>query len=231
MISLFFTAESFSQNKTTDTINQLDDKGQKQGYWKKYRNDTLLYTGNFKNNIPVGEFNYFYPDKKIKAKSVYSENGKSTDTKMFFKNGVLKAEGKYINKKKEACWKYFNIRKVLIAEEYYENGKGIGVWKSYFADGELCEEVEYKNGKKDGFIRQYFGSGVLKYEAIHKDGKLNGPVRTYWLNKKLLYAGTYRNSIKIGLWYYYDREGAVVKKEKFVNGKPRKIKIDKGNNE
>ena len=48
--------------------NKTDAAGRKQGPWIKYQGDgtTPLYTGTFKDNIPVGEFRYFYPSGKVK---------------------------------------------------------------------------------------------------------------------------------------------------------------------
>ena len=50
----------FSQNKT-------DAQGRKQGPWRKYQpgDKILIYTGQFKDDIPVGEFRYYYPSGKV----------------------------------------------------------------------------------------------------------------------------------------------------------------------
>ena len=54
---------SVAQNKT-------DEKGWKQGYWKKIDPTTkkIIYEGNFKDNLPQGLFKYYYPNDSIKSK-------------------------------------------------------------------------------------------------------------------------------------------------------------------
>ena len=46
LISLFLLKISYAQT-ASDTINQTDKNGKKQGYWKKIVNDTLKYEGYF----------------------------------------------------------------------------------------------------------------------------------------------------------------------------------------
>ena len=60
--------------------NFTDSLGRKQGYWKKYSKDTLKYEGQFKDDIPVGEFKYYFFDGKVKAHTTYSDNGKVAKT-------------------------------------------------------------------------------------------------------------------------------------------------------
>ena len=61
---LFFTTFLFSQ---TDTLNQIDAKGLKQGMWKKnYANGKIMFEANFKDNVPIGEMKRYHRSGKLK---------------------------------------------------------------------------------------------------------------------------------------------------------------------
>ena len=50
-------------------INQKDAKGKKQGVWSKTypKSKVVEYTGQFKDDKPIGTFVYYYPSSKKKA--------------------------------------------------------------------------------------------------------------------------------------------------------------------
>ena len=96
LLFLFGTTSLFAQNDTV--FNQENDKGQKIGYWKKTINDTLVYKGYFENGYPVGEMiRYYFDGEHIRAKLVYSNNGKDAEAIIFHFNGNIMSKGKYMN--------------------------------------------------------------------------------------------------------------------------------------
>ena len=68
-------------------VNKTDSLGRKQGAWKKYKGDTLIYQGQFRNDIPFGDFSYYFADGKVKSKVKYSENGLIANTVVYHSNG------------------------------------------------------------------------------------------------------------------------------------------------
>ena len=69
LIALFFFALPFT---VLAQVNQVDSKGRKQGNWeKKYENGNLRFTGQFKNDVPVGTFVYYYENQIKKAENVF----------------------------------------------------------------------------------------------------------------------------------------------------------------
>lgn len=79
--------------------NEVDNDGLRQGHWIVFDgNGDLKFEGNFKNDIPYGEFKYYYPSGKIKAVSNIYNNGKESKTKTYHKNGRIMAVGKYLNR-------------------------------------------------------------------------------------------------------------------------------------
>ncbi|MDA7804300.1 hypothetical protein N8987_07005, partial [Crocinitomix sp.] len=80
-------------------VNQKDSKGRKQGVWKKpYENSTaFVYVGQFKDDIPVGQFTYYYESGKVKIIMNYLPDGKTSYAQMYHETGYMMARGKYLN--------------------------------------------------------------------------------------------------------------------------------------
>ncbi len=215
---------AISQIVDTININKIDNQGRKQGLWKKYEDTTLKYVGYFKDDKPIGTFNYYYPDKKIKSISVYSNNGSVARVTMFHLNGKKSAEGVYRDEKKDSIWNYYNENEELISVESYANGLKNGISKIYYPGSNvLAEEINWKYGNKDGKWTQYFTTGNVKLIANYKNGKLNGKVTLYYLSGKVKYYGEYIDSKKQGTWVYMKENGSIIKKEIYNNGYLTKI--------
>jgi len=203
-----------------DTLNQLDTNGQKTGYWKKYNESGLiLYEGRFEADIPVGEFRYFYPDGKTKAKSLFSENGSRSVTTTYHYSGKVMSEGFYNNKQKDSLWKYYNINGIFLKEEFYRNNQKNGVWKTYYQDGQIAEETHWEDGKMEGPWIQYFYDGKIKLEGTYLNDKIQGQVTHYFPSGRTRITGQYDQSYRSGTWYYMNDSSKVIKMEYYENGK------------
>ena len=131
-----------------DTINITDASGKKQGFWRKMdKEGKKIYEGHFRDDRPVGEFKYFYPEGNLKAISIILEDGNRTRTTTYFKNGRKMAEGEYVNEKKEGLWRFFSeYDGVLVSEENYLNGKKDGISKTFYG-GDGIAEILWKKRK------------------------------------------------------------------------------------
>ena len=93
----------------SQSVNDVDTKGNKQGIWQKtYNNGTIRYKGQFKDNIPYGIFNYYYSTGELEIEKEFFHSGEASATHMFYKDGQLKASGLYVNELKDSTWNYYN---------------------------------------------------------------------------------------------------------------------------
>ena len=114
---------------SSQSINNLDKKGYKQGVWtKNYSNGSIRYKGQFKDNIPYGIFFYYYSTGEIQAEKEFFHEGEAAATHIFYKKGQLKAAGLYVNELKDSTWNYFNKDSILIMSEQYKKGKLISLF-------------------------------------------------------------------------------------------------------
>lgn len=220
----FFVTIAFAQEFANVNINQVDDKGRKQGDWKAYDvNGNLKFEGRFINSIPLGTFTYYYPDGKVKAVSEMFDNGRRSRTKVYHNNTRLMAEGNYLDKKKDSTWNYYSdFDAALLSTEYYEDGELHGTVYNYFPGGEIAEQIPYKNGIKEGVWKQYFTDGKLKLKATYVNDKLEGLMLVYYQNGVVEVSGLYVNNFKDGIWMYFSDRGETIKKETYKEGRLKK---------
>ena len=72
----------------TQEFNKIDDKGRKQGLFKKYfesEKDKIFYEGQFTDDIPEGRFTYYHKNGNVKSYMDYSEKGKIAKSKVFMR--------------------------------------------------------------------------------------------------------------------------------------------------
>lgn len=235
--TFLFTASLFAQN---DTLNRIDARGKKQGYWKKYDKESLIYEGRFLNDVPVGEFKYYHSNGKLKSVTIFLNGTHKVQTTLYDENGKKSAEGLFVDQLKEGLWNYYSPNKIKIKEENYKNGLKEGSWKTYSAQsGILLEEETYSQGVLNGVKKTYYTDGDLNTSIQYINGKLNGVVEAYHPDNILLMKGMYHNDLMIGNWDYYDitgkiRKSVVYEKSKSpktyiylaIGGAPQKLSLD-----
>ena len=198
-----------------------DEKGRKQGYWKKKdeKTDKLIYEGEFSDDKPVGKFRYYYPNDSLKAVVTFRKNSQSSYARLFHGNGKRMAEGKYSNKEmRDSVWTFYDESGQLLSRETYKGGKRDGKSYVYFPDGTLSEEKSWAGGVEEGQFRQYFEAKKLRTEGSYKAGKLNGRTVYYYPNGVEAAAGFYKDGQKNGPWIYRNTAGKVTEKELYKNG-------------
>lgn len=199
----------------------VDANGKKQGYWKKKDEKTnhLIYEGEFKNDMPVGLFKYYYPHDTLRALMFFRSDGKTASAKLFHMNGKRMAAGNYINKEiKDSVWTYYDEDGQLISKEKYKAGKKEGSSTVYLPDGKVSEEYQFKNGLENGPFIKYFDGVAVRAKGQFVNGKMEGRVVHFFPNGIEAAAGYYVNGNKNGVWIYKNQDGSIKEKELYKNG-------------
>lgn len=202
-------------------INQVNSKGKKQGYWKKYDDkNVLLYEGTFANDVPVGEFKYYYPNGKLKSTTNFIQGVHKVHTVMYDEQGKKAAEGNFIDQQKDSIWNYYNSAGTLIKTEGYNKGKKEGAWRTFSSQtGTLLEEDFYRGDKRNGTCRTFFADGKISTRIDYIDGQMNGVSETYYPGEQIFIRGMYHNGLKIKTWDTYDANGKIRKSQEFNNSR------------
>ena len=221
-ISVLFTLASlvsligFAQEST----NQTDASGKKQGVWKKnHPNGKLKYEGQFKDDLPIGVFKYFYDVGKLSATNNHLSDGVSVAHHSYHINGKIKAKGVYVKQKKDSLWQFFNEEEVLVLEEVYDMNVLNGMSKSYYPkSGQPLEQLGYKAGVKHGKWLKFFENGKPWMEAEYDNGNLNGKFNVYTENGKPVHQGNYDHALRHGRWLTYNSNGSVKTQDTYHQG-------------
>jgi len=217
---LFILLILMSSNLFGQQKNNVDEQGNKQGLWIKYKDGVKLYQGHFKDDYPVGEFLRYYTSGRLKLKSIYSEQGKRRLTEFYYdeRKSQVKAKGLFIDKKKEGDWLIYNESGILVSEEQYKNDTANGVWKLYNYSGSLVKETPYVMGHIHGLQKEYFENGNLKRGISFKMDTVNGSTEIYFPDGKIRIEGFYNMGLQDKDWTYYDVNGDVLFIETYQEG-------------
>ena len=200
-------------------MNQVDDLGRKQGKWQKSYNDgTIRYEGQFRDDMPYGEFRYYYPSGELQAVNSFSDDGVVAQARLYYENGNLFAEGKYVNQHKQGTWTYYSEPdNKLLAREEYRKGELDGEVVRYYAEtGQKLEVIHYTMGNRNGPYKKYFPNGQLMTEGNYKDDLLDDLFITYYPGGEVQARGYYREGRQIGNWEFYDEAGGILTREDFL---------------
>ena len=199
-------------------INTIDKKGWKQGAWAKYYpdNKTAIYTGQFKDNKPTGEFRYFFSSGKLKAIIQHQDKNNLSYARFYFENEQLMSEGRYKQMKRDSLWINYSSEGFIISREMYISDKLNGLRVTYYLEGQ-SEDTEkmltienYKDSLLNGSFEAYFMKGNCKEKGGYLKGKKEGEWLTFNSNNVLISRSNYKNDLLQGWTYGYDIKGKLL---------------------
>ncbi len=229
LVTAFLLNSLFLFAQGGEGINITDAKGLKQGQWKKKDAEgKLKYEGNFKDGKPTGVFVYYFDSGGVKARSIFSDDGKFCRSVLNYPNGKKKAEGNYINEKKDSVWNFYDDKERLKSTENYKDNQRNGKSVTYYPSGRIYEESLWQNDYKHGWATQYFDNGKKKEEGNFIDAKYEGKVMRYHSTGEKAAMGNYLHGVQVGDWFYYDENGFPTFSETIVKGEPTNLKYYNG---
>lgn len=194
-------------------------------------NNRLIYSGPFRNKIPVGVHREFGEDNKVINAYVYNDNGLLLSQgivdeagryngrwKDFYPDGKIQAEGQYTDSRRTGVWKFYNGAGKLEQTGSYNNGRPDGLWTWYYDDGSLLREEEYFQGQRDGIFTEYLPDGEIIAKGQYTDGEKNGDWK-YEAGHNIE-EGRYILGLRDGLWKSYYPEGNLRFKGSYIQGNP-----------
>lgn len=208
--------------------NLTDSKGRKQGPWSKTYPGTkvIQYKGEFKDDVPVGTFTYYYENAKVKAIIKHGEGAKRSEAFFYHDNSKLMSYGIYRNQKKDSIWLNFGPSGRLSSSETYVNDVLHGKMTIYYIPEDpndksqkVAEVRNYVDGKLDGEYVEYFNTGVVKKKGKYSMGKKIGVWEQYNLGGKRNIQERFKDGMLHGWCYAYDDTGKLVGKQYYYNNK------------
>jgi len=190
--------------------NVTDAKGRKQGPWsKKWDSGAVRYTGQFKDDMPVGEFKHFDEDAVLTTVQIHAGDGHVSRAEHFRMEGTLMAKGKYVDQKKDSTWNYYGFEGGLNRIERYRNGVLEGEQVTYYPEGSVAEKQLFVKGVQHGETKSWFENGKLKSEAIYMNGEPEGKMVFYFAKGPKEIEGQMVNGSRDGQWIYFNEDGSI----------------------
>jgi len=196
-------------------FNKLDANGKKDGLWKgTYEiSKRPRYEGTFSHGKETGLFKFFDDTKKgdVIATRDFSANDGSAYTIFYDQNKNKVSEGKVIGKNYEGEWKYYHkASKVIMITENYKNGKLEGLRTVFYPNSKIAEEMTYKNGSKEGIYKSFGQNGSPLELTTYKNNQYEGDAVFYDVDGAVASKGKFVNGKKAGMWQFFEK-GKLVK--------------------
>lgn len=202
-----------------EIVNRYDQSGK------------LIYSGPFRNQVPVGVHREYTSDGKVANAKLYNDNGLLLSEgivddagryngkwKDYYASGKIFAEGQYTDSRRTGMWKFYNLSGKTEQSGSYNNGRPDGLWTWYYDTGEVLREEEYYQGVRDGLYTEYSVTGEVIAHGQYSDGERNGDWKFKSANNTE--EGKYILGLKDGTWKSYYGDGKLRYKGDWVQGNP-----------
>ena len=177
---------------------------------------------------------------KIYSTELYVNDKRHNNAYVFYNTGNVKKVIPFKNNKRHglgfeydthggiiSIFRYRN-NEIIVAEQVnrYDSLKNrIGTWKEFYDNGILKEEKFYVEGKLDGYYKTYTSTGELEKAIKYKNGEIdiksndfNTDIdikEEYDDDEHLIYQGSFKGTVPIGIHRYFNQEGKVIKSETY----------------
>lgn len=181
--------------------------------WKN-NSGVIIAVGKLENNMPTGNWKYFYDNGYIESEGSY-KNGKydakwikyldpeGIVTRLRYDKKIPKDSMPNFDQLKNRISEIQNFKEGFIDVEYIAFG--------YYSMDKPNRISNYKKGRLDGKSVSYYDNGLIYYEQNYIDGELDGYERFYYPNGQLKMESKFIQGAKIGDSKFYDEKGELIK--------------------
>lgn len=202
--------------------------------WNEIGN--LVVQGAYFNNLPVGNWEYFYIDGRpkmiqnyddsiVKIQQFWLSDQKHTQTIIdgngelldFYNTGEDKEWYNYKNGLKHGRFEEYSIRGYVLISGRFEAGIKDSTWNYYYYTGQIEKTSNYAEGKLNGAYKYYYDNGQLNVEGEYSDGKKDG-IWTWYTNKGTIdQQGKFKQDLMDGEWIYNFPTGELSYRAQYKN--------------
>lgn len=231
-----FSQDTLSRNDTI-WVGAISN-GIRNGYCEAYKNDTILSTGYFKNDVKVGEWCYYGfgggkdPDREPIACGNYKNGKKTGEWEESY--GLIESKGKYNNGLKQGTWNYRDAEvegAPIILKGTFVDDMPEGLWQYFFVEEETGRTKVAAQGTmhKGCFVGEWktfhWNSGTLcSAGSLMPNTNANDSTNHFDLSTFFRYLYKfmdYSNDVEVnktGVWNYYHYQNQLDVSGLYVNG-------------
>jgi antitoxin component YwqK of YwqJK toxin-antitoxin module len=228
------------QGEAGKDFNLTDAKGKRQGVWIRVhasKPSVLYYKGQFKDGVPTGVWEWYYPTGKLMTIMTHVKGDEITDNVNYYDDGKSKmSEGRFVKKKidgkekrcREGQWKMYDSSGILRSDELYSDSLLTGLSKYYYDNGAIASMIQFNQGVKNGPFTDYHENGKKKREGTYEADSFEGKLKQWFENGTLEIEGQYQKGQQFGTWYYYEMNGTLKMAVLYKNGTEVKRQYQEG---
>jgi antitoxin component YwqK of YwqJK toxin-antitoxin module len=145
----------------------------------KWKNDkgVTIAVGKLENNIPVGNWQYFYENGYLESEGFYKNghydgkwirylNPEGIVTRLHYDKKIPEDSTPDLNKSRYKIWEIQNFKEGVRDGEF--------IHYAYYSVDKPKSVMNYKNGLPDGMSIGYYNNGMIYYLQDYKEGELEG---------------------------------------------------------
>jgi len=147
----------------------------------------LIFTGGYKEGIPVGIHRFFDTAGVVENAYLYNELGQKVSEGIidvqgnrkgewtdFYPTGEVQAKGSYLNNQRSGPWTFFFKKGAIEQKGRFERDRFMGIWNWYYPNGNKWREESYFNGREDGMFVEYDHGGNILTKGDYIGGEKEG---------------------------------------------------------
>jgi antitoxin component YwqK of YwqJK toxin-antitoxin module len=193
----------------------------------------LIFTGAYKEGVPVGIHRFFDTAGVVENAYLYNELGQKVSEGIidaqgnrkgewtdFYPTGEVRAKGGYLNNQRSGPWTFFFRKGAIEQKGRFERDRFMGIWNWYYPNGNKWREESYFNGREDGMFVEYDRGGNILTKGDYIGGEKEGE----WIYQvgDHVERGSYVIGLREGIWKYYYPDGALKYEGSYSQGNPDK---------
>ncbi len=177
------------RNLPADSLNQVDEQGRKQGWWRivapaesrpGYGPGDLIEEGRYVDNRRNGPWKRYWPSGLPQSEVNYVKGLAKGNYVIYYPDGKPEEKGSWDLDRNTGTFKRWHPNGNLAQEFIFDaNGQRDGMQRYYHENGNTEVEVKIVKGREEGVLKRYWPNGELRETAHFQDGAVE--------------AGTFRN--------------------------------------
>lgn len=166
-----------------DTLNQVDELGRKQGWWRVvapetekpgYTDGALVEEGRYTNSKRVGVWRRYWPNGNVMSEITYQMGRPRGTYTTYYPNGKVEEKGSWdLDRNTGAFQRYHPNGKLAQDFIFNDHGQRDGEQKYYHENGQLAVQVHVKEGREEGTLKRFTADGQLQQVAEFNGGVIN----------------------------------------------------------
>ena len=185
-------------------------------YTSYYYSGGIESEGNYEDNTPTGQWQYFFENGKRKMSGAIVDGESTGRWEYFFENGKMRMAGILRDNKRQGEWVYYFENGEVKSKGNFVDNLPDGIWNYFYEDGTLKAQAFYTEGR--GKYKEFYHSGRLKAEGLNVDSKSDSTWTFYYETGRMKARGEYINGQKEGVWKYYHPNGTLSAEGNFADG-------------